>query len=89
MSAEGYDYRTRATGEVVIFHHGKLVKTLRADEAQEFMREAEAGDAQAAMAGVVGNDGQVEHPGSHAESGGGMRNNGAAHGHTEFRRKSV
>ncbi|MFV0285198.1 MAG: hypothetical protein ACK5IM_02270 [Demequina sp.] len=89
MSAEGYDYRTRSTGEVVIFHHGKLVKTLKGDEAETFASAVEAGDPQSAMANAVGNDGQVEHPGSHSESSGGMRNNGAAHGHTEFRRKSV
>ncbi len=88
MSAEGYDYRSRATGEVVIFHHGKLAKTLHGDDAQTFMRAVEGGDAQAAMAEWVGNDGQVERPGSHAESGGGMRNNGAAHGHQDFRRKT-
>ena len=88
MSAEGYDYRSRATGEVVIFHHGKLAKTLHGDDAKTFMRAVEGSDAQAAMAEWVGNDGQVEHPGSHAESGGGMRNNGAAHGHQDFRRKT-
>lgn len=88
MSAEGYDYRTRPTGEVVIFHHGKLVRTLRADEAQEFMTAIEGDGSQGAIAAWVGNDGQVEHPGSHSESGGGMRNNGAAHGHQDFRRKT-
>ncbi|WP_284327878.1 hypothetical protein [Demequina litorisediminis] len=36
MSAEGYDYRTRSTGEVVIFHHGKARQDPQGGRGRDF-----------------------------------------------------
>ncbi|WP_062465183.1 hypothetical protein [Demequina soli] len=89
MSAEGYDYRTGPSGEVTIFHHGKLARRLTDAPAQEFLAAVEGGDAQALMAAAAGRDGQgggvqgsAQGPGAH------LHGNGAAHGVQQFRRKS-
>ncbi len=92
MSApEGFDYRTRTNGEVHIFHHGKLAKMMRDDEAQAFLGSVKDGDAQAVMAEFVGNDGQVARPGGTDKhpAADALHGNGDAHARQEFRRKSV
>ncbi|WP_297082188.1 hypothetical protein [uncultured Demequina sp.] len=86
--AEGFDFRTRSNGEVAIFHHGKLSKMMRGDEAESFLAAVKDGDAQEAMAAAVGNDGQLSRPGAQAASATALHGNGEAHAHQEFRRKS-
>ncbi|MFV0633382.1 hypothetical protein [Demequina sp.] len=86
--AEGFDFRARDNGEVAIFHHGKLAKMLRDDQAKQFLTAVEGGDAQAVMAQAVGNDGQVTRPGVQATAGGGLHGNGEAHAQRDFRRKT-
>jgi hypothetical protein len=87
-SAE-YKYATRTNGEVVIFHHGKMAKMMREEEAQKFLAAVKDGDEQAVMAQAVGNDGQAARPTSGTgPSGKSVHGDGAAHGHKEFRRKS-
>ncbi|MDE0571850.1 hypothetical protein ON058_00275 [Demequina sp. B12] len=88
--AEGYDYRTRTNGEVAIFHHGKLAKLMREQEAQEFLGAVKDGDAQEVMARFVGFDGQAERPGSTGKhpAADALHGNGEAHGHQDFRRKT-
>jgi len=89
-TAEGYDYKTRSNGEVAIFHHGKMSKLMRDDEAKAFLKAVDDGDAQQAMADAVGNDGQNSRPGGGPQApGSSMHNNGSAHTVTEFRRKSI
>ncbi|WP_062071200.1 hypothetical protein [Demequina sediminicola] len=91
MSApEGYDYATRSNGEVVIFHHGKLAKLMREKEAEEFLAAVKDGDAQEVMDRFVGFDGQTSRPGSSGKhpATDALHGNGAAHGHTDFRRKT-
>jgi hypothetical protein len=88
-SPEGYRFTARTNGEVAIFHHGKLAKMLKDDAAQEFLAAVKKGDEQKVMGAAVGNDGQAARPGGGPQGlDGGMRGNGAAHGHKEFRRKS-
>lgn len=85
---EGFDYRARNNGEVAIFHHGKLAKILRDDNAKTLLNALEKGDKQEVLAEFAGSDAQVarpDGPGSQA----GLHGNGAAHAKTEFRRKSV
>ena len=87
--AEGFDYRTRTNGEVAIFHHGKLAKMMREDEAQDFLGQVKGNDAQEVMARFVGNDGQAAKPGTGAHPAvDALHGNGEAHPHQEFRRKS-
>lgn len=88
--AEGFDYRTRANGEVAIFHHGKLAKMMRGDEAATFLAAVKEGDAQQAMADAVGNDGQFARPGvgGTGPTADALHGNGDAHAPKEFRRKS-
>lgn len=88
-SPEGYRFTARTNGEVAIFHHGKLAKMLRGEAAQGFLVAVKEGDEQEVMGAAVGNDGQAARPGGGPQDlDGGMRGNGAAHGHKEFRRKS-
>ena len=54
----GFTYRVQKSGEVKIFHHGRLASTLRGREALDFKQEAgdEASDeAQQLMARITGN----------------------------------
>jgi hypothetical protein len=89
-NAEGYDYKTRSNGEVAIFHHGKMSKMMRGDEAKAFLKAVEAGDAQQAMSEAVGNDGQNSRPGGGPQTPGvSMHGNGSSHAPTEFRRKAI
>lgn len=89
-NAEGYDYKTRSNGEVAIFHHGKMSKMMRGDEAKAFLKAVADTDAQQAMADAVGNDGQKSRPGGGPQTpGSSMSGNGSAHTVTEFRRKSI
>ncbi len=89
-AAEGFDYRTRSNGEAVIFHHGKLAKMMRGDEAKSFLEEVKSGDPQQVMAAHVGNDGQDEKPGSAGKQQGpaALHGNGEAHANKDFRRKT-
>lgn len=85
---EGFDYRERKNGEVAIFHHGKLAKMMRDDDAKKFLAALKKGEAQEVMAEFAGSDAQVARPdGPGSQSG--LHGNGPAHTKTEFRRKSV
>ena len=55
-AAEGFRYDVRPQADVVIFHHGRMATTLRGKRAEELMVDLAAGDAQAVMARVTGND---------------------------------
>lgn len=56
-AAEGFRFDRRASGEVVIFHHGKLATVLRGAKATAFLAEMDATPErdQAAMARLTGN----------------------------------
>ena len=54
-TAGGFSYETRSDGSVVIQHHGRTAATLRGPRAEEFLAEAESGDAQNVMARWTGN----------------------------------
>jgi len=54
----GFTYRIRKSGEVEIFHRGRLASTLRGTDAEDFKQEARdesSADAQQLMARVTGN----------------------------------
>ena len=54
----GFTYRTRKSGEVQVLHHGVLASTLRGADAQEFLSElaaCQADEAQQLMARITGN----------------------------------
>ena len=54
----GFTYRIRKSGEVEIFHRGRLASTLRGTDAEGFKQEApdeSSADAQQLMARVTGN----------------------------------
>ncbi|WP_152649205.1 hypothetical protein [Demequina flava] len=86
---EGYDYRARTNGEVAIFHHGKLAKMMRDEEAQEFLDAMKDGDAQEVMGRFAGFDGQTQRPGTGPQSGtDALHGNGEAHAQKDFRRKT-
>jgi hypothetical protein len=55
MTHLGFDYRLRASGEVVITRHGTPVTTLRGAAAQRFLKRVESGDPQQVMARATGN----------------------------------
>lgn len=85
----GFDFRTRANGEVHIFHQGKLAKMLKDKEAQAFLAAVKDGDAQQIMDDAVGGQnstgrvaGGPSGPGAH------LHGNGAGHAPTQFRRKT-
>ncbi len=53
---EGFTYKSRKAGDAVaIFHHGRLAKTLKGDDAAKFLTDVEDGDAQMLMAKATGN----------------------------------
>lgn len=54
-AASGFAYEERASGEVVITHHGRVATTLRGSRADRFRREIEDGDPQQVMARLTGN----------------------------------
>jgi hypothetical protein len=86
---EGFEYRSRKTGEVAIFQHGKLSVMLRDNDAKKFLEEVEKGDPQAVMAETAGNHKQGGTPGVGSQ-GPGSHMHGDAKGHPvkEFRRKT-
>ena len=54
----GFTYRVRKSGEVEIFHRGRLASTLRGNDAEDFKQEASderSAEAQQLMARVTGN----------------------------------
>jgi hypothetical protein len=54
----GFTWQRRKDGAVEIRHHGRLAATLRGQDAQAFLEDAEGGDAEAAqqaMARLTGN----------------------------------
>lgn len=58
MSDLGFTWEARKTGEVKIFHHGKLASTLRGAKASDFLDLANSGDSnmiQQELARVTGN----------------------------------
>ena len=54
-AAEGFEYRERKSGEVAIFHHGRLATTLRKETAARFLKDVKTGDPQELMARATGN----------------------------------
>lgn len=58
MSDLGFTWETRKTGEVKIFHRGKLASTLRGGKASDFLELADSGDGnmiQQELARITGN----------------------------------
>lgn len=53
--AEGFTFQKRKSGDVVIFHHGRLATTLRGDAATAFLDELGDGSDQELMARATGN----------------------------------
>lgn len=54
-SAEGFEYRVRNDGDVVIHHHGRQATVLRGNAALRFLADVERKDPQEVMARVTGN----------------------------------
>ncbi|MCW6008013.1 hypothetical protein K1W54_26225 [Micromonospora sp. CPCC 205371] len=52
---EGFEYTTRAGGEVIITHRGRPATTLRGDRAARFLAEVDDDDPQEVMARWTGN----------------------------------
>ncbi len=88
-AAEGFEYRSRTTGEVAIFQHGKLAVMLRDKDAAKFLKDVEKGEPQEVMAEAAGNHKQGGKPGVGSQ-GPGSNMHGDAKGHPvkEFRRKT-
>lgn len=55
MSAEGFTFVVRKSGDVAISHHGRHATTLRGSAAAEFWAGLETEDPQELMARVTGN----------------------------------
>jgi hypothetical protein len=51
----GFSYKARKSGDVVIEHNGRLAATLRGLRAQRFLTDVQAKDPQQLMARVTGN----------------------------------
>lgn len=90
---EGFEYRSRKTGEVAIFHHGKLSKMLTGKDATAFVKKIgslKGAEAQQAMAEAVGNDGQGGGLGGNGLGGQNLGPHIDSKGHPvkEFRRKT-
>jgi len=52
---EGFEFAERKSGEVAIFHHGRLATTLRKETAARFLKDVTTGDPQELMARATGN----------------------------------
>jgi len=52
---EGFEFALRKSGEVAIFHHGRLATTLRKETAARFLKDVTTGDPQELMARATGN----------------------------------
>jgi hypothetical protein len=87
-TAEGFEYRERKSGEVAIFHHGKLVKMMRGAEAKAFVAAVKKGDAQQVMLDVVGEKAARLPGNGPIEGGKALGGDGQAHAHGVFRRRS-
>ncbi|MFT6943406.1 MAG: hypothetical protein ACJA2F_001608 [Nitriliruptoraceae bacterium] len=62
-SPEGFTYKRRKASEAVaIFHHGRLSKTLKGDDATEFLAKLGGDDEQLVMATATGNYRQGTEP---------------------------
>lgn len=53
--AEGFEYRVRKDGDVVIHHHGRQATVLRGKAAVRFLADVERRDPQEVMASATGN----------------------------------
>lgn len=86
--SEGYQYKSRKTGEVAIFHHGRLAVLLKDKQAEAFLKNVKKGDAQQVMAEAAGHT----HPDRPGVSAGGtgqhLHRDATGHAHKEFRRKT-
>jgi hypothetical protein len=87
-AAEGFEYRERKSGEVAIFHHGKLVKMMRGAEAKSFVAASKKGDAQQVMLDAVGEKAARPPGNGPVEGGKALGGDGQAHAHGVFRRRS-
>lgn len=54
---EGFSFKVRKEGNVLVFHHGKMATILRGKKAKDFIADTEAADAdqQELMARITGN----------------------------------
>lgn len=52
---EGFAWRSRKNGDVVIVHHGSVATTLRGSAAIDFLDDVRDGDDQLLMARLTGN----------------------------------
>ncbi len=87
-TAEGFEYRERKSGEVAIFHHGKLVKMMRGADAKKFVAAAKKGDGQQVMLDAVGENAVRRPDNGPIEGGKALGGDGQAHAHGVFRRRS-
>jgi hypothetical protein len=87
-AAEGFEYRERKSGEVAIFHHGKLVKMMRGAEAKAFVAAVKKGDDQQVMLDAVGEKAARRPGNGPIEGGKALGGDGQAHAHGVFRRRS-
>ncbi len=87
-SPEGFEYRERNTGEIAVFHHGRLVKMLRGAEAKALLAALKKGDPQQAMADASGGPGSSNLGTGIRGVGRPLGGDGRSHAHGEFRRKS-
>lgn len=55
MTAHGFEWEARKSGDVIIRHHGKTAATLRGVRAEEFLVDVESADDQELMARLTGN----------------------------------
>jgi hypothetical protein len=53
--AEGFEYKVKKSGEVVISHNGKKATVLRGDRAHKFLNRVKTRDPQEVMAKISGN----------------------------------
>lgn len=52
---EGFEYKVRKNGQVVITHNGRKATVLRGDRAHKFLNRVKTRDPQEVMAKVTGN----------------------------------
>ena len=53
--AEGFEYRVRKDGDVVIHHHGRQATVLRGEAAERFLADVQRKEPQEVMARATGN----------------------------------